>query len=617
MFKQIQRFAIALVLLVSLAGCVTTIDSPLPRDQLDTITLAFQADLAASSSHPTSHLPIDPVPAGAQVRVIAADTNAAWLLVEYQNQLGWMPSFFSQMGTGRVEPPLIVKPLDGSCTQYAGATFTPAEVWLNNTQGSIIVEGSILLVPQADLAAAALHVEIGGSGEVVASDYLHLPLTPSTNLVLFAFALQNVAQGSQISFTLDGVTEQAPAFQATFFTDQCGEERGRADQTDKSLLAVGQLKTTLPTPSPSPGPIEPPTETATSVGTPPRDVTPDPRTPRPTARPGSTVSPTPVPSPTPTPTTIRVTSGPRLTPPTQAEIQELVDRWDQIHHEVDRTLDPTDLPLVLTGGALQQQEKTLRDLKKSQCYWEFTDLAPSQITEWQEISVNEVIVTMRKHWDARVYCKGKLDTRYSFDEPFFVRYQIVRTNQGWRIAEKVPLDETVEIATPRAPAQPQPTAAAQNNSNEADQLYDHLITKSRNSRVAVDYTYETDLFASTLVYRLDEFQLPREGISQQSMTNLLYQADSGDRLNGLIQEVWRDWRGLAVDQKLDPYRANPQNRGLSPYRVLVVRMIQGTQGRFSTAEQRALHNYFSRYEDPNVWHTNVRGVIGAINRENF
>lgn len=306
-----------------------------------------------------------------------------------------------------------------------------------------------------------------------------------------------------------------------------------------------------------------------------------------------------------------------MTSPTRAEIQELVDRWDQIHHEVDRTLDPTDLPLVLTGGALQQQEKTLRDLKKSQCYWEFTDLAPSQITEWREISVNEVIVTMRKHWDARVYCKGKLDTRYSFDEPFFVRYQIVRTNQGWRIAEKVPLDETVEIATPRAPAQPQPTATAQGNSSAADQLYDHLITKSRNSRVAVDYTYETDLFASTLVYRLDEFQLPREGISQQSMTNLLYQADSGDRLNGLIQEVWRDWRGLAADQKLDPYRANPQDRGLSAFRVLVVRMIQGTQGGFSANQQRALHNYFSRRENPNVWHSDVKGVIGAINRENF
>jgi len=487
----------------------------------------------------------------------------------------------------------------------------------------VIVEGSILLdAAQTDLATAALQAKITGEGEVVASDYLHLPLTPSTNLVLFAFALQDVAQGSQISFVLDGATEQAPAFQATFFTDQCGEERGSADQTDKSLLAVGQLKTTLPTPSPTPGPTEPPTERATSVETPTGDVTTDPRTPvngppEPTPRAGSTISPTPVPSPTPTPTTIRITSGPSVTSPTRAEIQALVDLWDQIHHEADYTLDPTDLPLELTGGALRQQEKTLRDLKQSQCYWEFTDLAPSQITEWREISVNEVIVTMRKHWDGRVYCKGKLDTRYSFDEPFFVRYQIVRTNQGWRIAEKVPLDEAVEIATPSAPVQAPPTATAQNSSNAADQLYSHLLTKSRNSRVALDYTYEMELFARTLANRLDEFQLPREGISQQTMTNLLYQADSGDRLNGLIQEVWRDWRGLAADQKLDPYRANPQNRGLSPYRVLVVRMIQGTQGRFSTAAQRALHNYFSRHEDPNVWHSNVRGVIGAINRENF
>ncbi len=614
MLKQIQQSIIAFILLVCLAGCVTTIDGSLPRDQLDTITLATQANLAASSSHPTNFLPLDPVPPGVQVRLLAADTNSAWFLVEYENKLGWIPSFFSQMGTGRVEPPLIIKPLDGACTQYVGATFAPADPWSNSTAGAVIVEGSILLdAAQADLATTTLQAEVTGEGEVVASDYLHLPLTTSSNLVLFAFALQDVAQGSQISFTLDGLTDQPAAFQAIFFTDQCGEDRGNADQTDKGLLAVGQLKTTLPTPSPTPGPTEPPTETATTAGTSPRDVTPDPRTPSPTLRAGSTIAPTPL--PTPTATKIVVTSGLSRTSPTQEEIKELVDLWDQIHHEVDRTLDPTDLPTVLTGGALQQQEKTLRDLKQSQCYWEFTDLAPSQITEWREISVNEVIVTMRKHWDGRVYCKGKLDQRYSFDEPFFVRYQIVRTNQGWRIAEKVPLDAAVEIATPRAPAQL--TAPAPNNSNADDQLYNHLITKSRNSRVTVDYTYETELFVRTLAYRLNEFQLQREGITQQSMTNVLYQADSGDRLNGLIQEVWRDWRGLAADQKLDPYSANPQSRGLSAFRVLVVRMVQGTQGGFSANEQRALHNYFSRHEDPGVWQSNVRGVIGAINRENF
>ncbi len=85
----------------------------------------------------------------------------------------------------------------------------------------------------------------------------------------------------------------------------------------------------------------------------------------------------------------------------------------------------------------------------------------------------------------------------------------------------------------------------------------------------------------------------------------------------MIQEVWGDWLGIASRQKLDPYRASPVNRGLSTYRVLVIRMVQGSNGRFSAAEQRALYNYFSRWEDPSVWNTDVKGVIAAINRENF
>jgi len=321
-----------------------------------------------------------------------------------------------------------------------------------------------------------------------------------------------------------------------------------------------------------------------------------------------------------------VSSGISTSPPTRAEIKALVDLWDQIHHEVDRTLDPTDLPLVLIGGALRQQEETLRNLRTYKCYWIFTDLAPSEITGWQEVSVNEVIVTMRKHWDGRAFCNEKPDAS-SFDEPFFVRYQIVRNAQGaWRIAEKVPLEEAVEIVTP-VPATPLPVPATpvpatpmpvpQSNSDNSQQLYDHLLTQSRTSNVTLNYSYETELFARTLSYRIDEFQLPAEGITQQTMTNLLYRTDSGDRLNGLLQEVWQDWRKLAVSKQLDPHFADPQGQGLSPYRVLIVRMIQGTQARFTATEQRALYNYFSRSEDPGVWYYNVKGVIGAINRENF
>ena len=94
---------------------------------------------------------------------------------------------------------------------------------------------------------------------------------------------------------------------------------------------------------------------------------------------------------------------------------------------------------MLTGDALLQQQKVLQNLRATNCYWIFTDLEPSRITEWDVVSADEVFVTMHKHWDGKNYCKGKL-TKGSFNEPFDARYQIIRTPQGWRIALKVSLN---------------------------------------------------------------------------------------------------------------------------------------------------------------------------------
>ena len=92
--------------------------------------------------------------------------------------------------------------------------------------------------------------------------------------------------------------------------------------------------------------------------------------------------------------------------------------WDEIHHESDHTLDPSELPLVLTGDALVEQQETIDTLQESNCYWNFTDLAAPVITDWQEISANEYYVTVDKHWDANLYCNGRQNHGASFDDPF-------------------------------------------------------------------------------------------------------------------------------------------------------------------------------------------------------
>jgi hypothetical protein len=121
------------------------------------------------------------------------------------------------------------------------------------------------------------------------------------------------------------------------------------------------------------------------------------------------------------------------------EIDLVLRTWDEIHHYVDQHWDATPLPKVLTGSALTEQREVIRILQEKNCRWQFTDLAEPTLLERQEISATEVMVTMQKHWDANLYCNGALD-RGSFDEPFIVRYRILRTSDGWRIERKEVLE---------------------------------------------------------------------------------------------------------------------------------------------------------------------------------
>jgi hypothetical protein len=118
------------------------------------------------------------------------------------------------------------------------------------------------------------------------------------------------------------------------------------------------------------------------------------------------------------------------------EIEALLQQWDMVHASVDSTWDTSSLSTVLTGGALHQQEDTVRTLRQKDCRWDFTDLDSPKIAYQEMVSSAEVIVEVRKHWNADEYCKGVYQAANSFDTPFVMRYRIIRTSQGWRIVEK-------------------------------------------------------------------------------------------------------------------------------------------------------------------------------------
>lgn len=161
--------------------------------------------------------------------------------------------------------------------------------------------------------------------------------------------------------------------------------------------------------------------------------------------------------------------------------------------------------------------------------------------------------------------------------------------------------------TPMPPPPPPPASG----------LAADLRAASRSAGVNASYRNETDQFIDGLASHMSEFQLPNLGITTSTMTNVLRRGGVGNRINGLVNQVWGGWLGDVRSMGLNAYTSDPSAANLSPFRKLVVRIIQGRQGSLVDNQQHGLFNYFNRAEEDHVWWDNMNGVIGAVNRESF
>lgn len=154
--------------------------------------------------------------------------------------------------------------------------------------------------------------------------------------------------------------------------------------------------------------------------------------------------PTPRPDPTKSPTPTREkepTQTPRPEPTefaSRAEIEDLLERWKQVHHQADRTWDTSNLDTVLRGDALSQQRSTVESLKSRNCYWTIRDLAAPRITRFDVMNANRVVVEVDKSWDMDLYCSGNKSG--DDDGPFTMWYNIERINGQWYITQKRVID---------------------------------------------------------------------------------------------------------------------------------------------------------------------------------
>lgn len=200
--------------------------------------------------------------------------------------------------------------------------------------------------------------------------------------------------------------------------------------------------------------------------------------------------------------------------------------------------------------------------------------------------------------------------------------QLNNGQQGWVASRFLTMDQSpsVPTATPTATRQqPMPTptptptplvAVKPTPTDGTQQLRDQLLSTIQASAVPNQYTSEARSFAVNLVTHLNEFQLPQEGITASTMQSVLMNSNSGDRVNAIVYRIWDDWRQYGLNHMA----ANPGQHGQSPFRQLVIRLVQGQQGTLSPQDQRALYSLFTRGD--NTWSDQTaRGVIGAINRD--
>ncbi|MFZ4664576.1 MAG: hypothetical protein ACOYNY_46715 [Caldilineaceae bacterium] len=84
---------------------------------------------------------------------------------------------------------------------------------------------------------------------MLTSDYLHTPLTASSALVLFTFAVADLAPESRLHFTLNNAGDETLAFQSALFTNACPDAVNVLGSPFTNELPVGQEKLLTSTPS--------------------------------------------------------------------------------------------------------------------------------------------------------------------------------------------------------------------------------------------------------------------------------------------------------------------------------------------------------------------------------
>lgn len=153
---------------------------------------------------------------------------------------------------------------------------------------------------------------------------------------------------------------------------------------------------------------------------------------------------------------------------------------------------------------------------------------------------------------------------------------------------------------------------------DISQIKQDILSQLGDAVVSTDYPQQAEQLVNTLFVHLGDFGQNGGSVSQDNVLQALQGEEVSLRLNATVQGVWGIWAERGQHEGFDPTSTDPGLfPDLSPFRRLIIRLIQENQGSLSAAEQHAFYSLLTRSEDLETWSNDMNAIVGAINRENF
>lgn len=211
-------------------------EEPIFYPELLTISVSSETKIVSSPSQSHVSLPVKSIKPGDTAQLVASDPDGAWLLLLYQNTLGWIPTIYLGFGSGTLNVSVLYIEPEEACNGYLGSVTSLSKTWESNVSGNIKVQ-AVSYLPSGSTEDGRWTAVVQETNREVELQVATTNLAQGGQVNLFTVSVDNISEGEHIAF-LNTVYSAVP-FQASFFTTDCSQVAASGLQGDASDPGMG------------------------------------------------------------------------------------------------------------------------------------------------------------------------------------------------------------------------------------------------------------------------------------------------------------------------------------------------------------------------------------------